>query len=148
MAENALERWRTRFGFAVRQSSRVAWYAGHGAVMRRMVQRLEAQSPEPKRKVKPPKRPVPTMRRLLADVAALLSRDLANAERGHYPVPEDEDGALPKLIAQEPRLLPRRAGGGAPPAARPRPRDRRGGRRRRTGPTTTCRISTSSPAAG
>lgn len=100
MPENALERWRTRFGFAVRQSSRVAWYAGHGAVMRRMVGRLEARSPELKRRIKPPTRPVPSMRRLLADVAQLLSRDLANAETGHYPVPEDEDGALPKLIAR------------------------------------------------
>lgn len=100
MAESALERWGARFAFAVRQSSLVAWYAGHGAVMRRMVRRLEAESPEPKRRTRPPKHPVPPMRRLLADVALLLRRDLANAERGHYPVPEDEDGALPKLIAR------------------------------------------------
>ena len=100
MAENALERWRTRVTFAIRQSSRVAWYAGHGAVMRRMVERIEAKSPGPKRRIARPKHPVPPMRRLLADVAALLSRDLANAERGHYPVPEDEDGALPKLFAR------------------------------------------------
>jgi ubiquinone/menaquinone biosynthesis C-methylase UbiE len=100
MAESALERWGTRFTFAVRQSSRVAWYAGHGAVMRRMVKRIEAESPEPKRKTRPPKHPVAPMRRLLADVALLLRRDLANAERGHYPVPEGEDGALPELIAR------------------------------------------------
>lgn len=100
MAENALERWRTRVTFAIRQSSRVAWYAGHGAVMRRMVERIEAKSPGPKRRIARPKHPVPPMRRLLADVAALLSRDLANAERGHYPVPEDDDGALPKLFAR------------------------------------------------
>ncbi len=100
MPETALERWSTRLAFAVRQSSRVAWYAGHGAVMRRMVRRLEAESGEPKPKIRPPRRPVPNMRRLLADVGLLLSRDLANAERGHYPVPEDEDGALPRLIAR------------------------------------------------
>ena len=100
MAQNVLERWRTRFGFAVRQSGRVAWYAGHGAVMRRMVDRLEARTPGPKRRIGPPKGPVPSMRRLLSDVAQLLSRDLANAERGHYPVPEDEDGALPKLLSR------------------------------------------------
>jgi ubiquinone/menaquinone biosynthesis C-methylase UbiE len=99
MTETALERWRTRVAFAVRQSSRVAWYAGHGAVMRRMVARLEAESPEPKRSIKPPGRPVPSMRRLLADVAALLVRDLASVESGRYPMPEDDDGALPKLIA-------------------------------------------------
>lgn len=100
MAETALERWTNRVAFAVRQSGRVAWYAGHGALMRRMVARLEAQSSEPKRKITPPSRPVPPMRRLLADVAALLSRDLANAERGAYPMPEDEDGALPSLFAR------------------------------------------------
>ena len=100
MADNALERWRTRLTFAIKQSSRVAWYAGHGAVMRRMVERLEAKSPGPKRRVNKPKHPVPPVRRLLADVAVLLSRDLANAERGHYPVPEDDDGTLPKLFAR------------------------------------------------
>ncbi len=100
MAENALERWRTRVSFAIRQSTRVAWYAGHGAVMRGMVERLEARTPGPRRRVQKPKHPVPPMRRLLTDVALLLSRDLANAERGHYPVPEDEDGTLPKLLAR------------------------------------------------
>jgi ubiquinone/menaquinone biosynthesis C-methylase UbiE len=100
MAENALERWRTRVTFAIRQSGRVAWYAGHGAVMRRMVDRIEANEPGPKRRVGRPKHRVPPMRRLLADVAVLLSRDIANAERGHYPVPEDEDGTLPKLFAR------------------------------------------------
>src|SRR5918998_6358515 len=65
MAENALERWRTRLTFVIKQSSRVAWYAGHGAVMRRMVERLEAKAPGPKRRVNKPKHPVPPMRRLL-----------------------------------------------------------------------------------
>ncbi len=100
MTETALGRWRTRVGYAVRQSGRVAWYAGHGAVLRRMVNRLEARSPGPKRKIKASKGPKPSMRRLLADVAQLLSRDLANAERGHYPVPEGEDGALPRMFAR------------------------------------------------
>lgn len=100
MQQNPLERWRTRFSYAVRQSGRVAWYAGHGAVMRRMVDRIEARAPGPKRPIKRPEGPVPSMRRLLADVAQLLSRDLANAETGHYPVPEDDDGTLPKLFAR------------------------------------------------
>jgi ubiquinone/menaquinone biosynthesis C-methylase UbiE len=100
MRENALDRWRTRVGYAFRQSGRVAWYAGHGAVMRRMVDRLEARDPGRKRPIVRPKGPVPSMRRLLGDVAQLLSRDLSNAERGHYPVPEDDDGALPKLLAR------------------------------------------------
>lgn len=100
MPETELERWSNRVRFAVRQTGRVAWYAGHGAVMRRMVTRLEAASGAPKRVVKKPSRPVPNMRRLLADVAALLARDLANAEAGHYPVPDSEDGSLASVIAR------------------------------------------------
>jgi ubiquinone/menaquinone biosynthesis C-methylase UbiE len=99
MPQTGLERWGTRLTHAVRQSSRVAWYAGHGAIMRRMVARLEAASPGLKRVIRRPSRPTPNMRRLLADVAALLARDLANAEAGHYPAPVDEDGTLPELIA-------------------------------------------------
>ena len=100
MPETPLERWTNRAAFAVRQAGRVAWYAGHGEIMRRMVRSLEAQSGAPKRVVKKPSRPVPNMRRLLADVAALLARDLANAEAGYYPMPQGEDGALPGIITR------------------------------------------------
>jgi ubiquinone/menaquinone biosynthesis C-methylase UbiE len=98
MPETAIERWSNRLSYAVRQSGRVAWYAGQGALMRRMVNRLEAKAPEGRRRISPPTRPTPNLPRLLRDVAQLLSRDLANAERGHYPLPEDADGTLPKLL--------------------------------------------------
>jgi ubiquinone/menaquinone biosynthesis C-methylase UbiE len=118
MPETALGRWSSRLGFAVRQSSRVAWYVGHGAVMRRMVRRLEAQAGAPKRVIKAPSRPVPNMRELLVDVARLLARDLANAERGYYPVPEDDEGDLSALLARSraffrdvPEVVRRRHGG-------------------------------------
>jgi ubiquinone/menaquinone biosynthesis C-methylase UbiE len=100
MPDTPLERLANRAAFAVRQTGRVAWYAGHGALMRRMVRRLEAQSGAPKRALVRPSKPVPGMRRLLADVAALLARDIANAEAGTYPVPENEDGGLPGLLAR------------------------------------------------
>lgn len=100
MPETALQRWRIRAAFALRQSGRVAWYAGHGAILRRVVARLEARSGEPRRIVERPRRSVPSMRRLLAGVAALLYRDLGNAEMGLYPLPEDEDGGLSNLIAR------------------------------------------------
>lgn len=100
MPETPLERWSNRVGFAVRQTGRVAWYAGHGALMRRMVRRLESRPGTPKRVVKKPSRPVVNMRRLLADVALLLRRDLANAEAGYYPMPDREDGPLPGLLSQ------------------------------------------------
>jgi ubiquinone/menaquinone biosynthesis C-methylase UbiE len=99
MPESALARWGMRLSFAARQSSRVAWYAAHGAVLRRMVARINAQSSEPRRPIKRPSRPVVPMRRLFAGVAALLARDLANLERGYYPMPTDEDGGLTQLIA-------------------------------------------------
>jgi ubiquinone/menaquinone biosynthesis C-methylase UbiE len=130
MPSTALEKWSTRIGFAVRQSSRVAWYAGHGALMRRMVKRLEAAAPGPKRRSRPPTKTLPTMRALLADVAALLARDLANAEAGLYPLPEDDDGDLPALFAQSraffrdvPEVVKRRRSGTSRdvPADRKRP---------------------------
>ncbi len=100
MPETPLERLASRAAFAARQTSRVAWYAGHGAVMRRIVRRLESAPDAPKRTPVKPSKPVPGMRRLLADVAALLQRDLANAEAGYYPVPENEDGSLAGVLAR------------------------------------------------
>lgn len=100
MPASPLERWSTRLTYAVRQSGRVAWYAGHGALMRRMVKRIEAQSPQRRRPMRAPTRPVTPMRRLLADVAQLLGRDLANAEAGYYPIPEGEDGTPAELLAR------------------------------------------------
>lgn len=96
MAETALERWTDRIGFAARQTARVAWYTGHGLAMRRLLDR----QPGPRRPVRRPTKPVPDTRRLLADVAALLARDLANAEAGYYPLPEDDDGDLAERIAR------------------------------------------------
>ena len=100
MAVTGLERWTGRLEFAARQGARVAWYTGHGAAMRRMLKRIDAKAPGERPKIVPPSKPVPSMRRLLADVAALLARDLANAEAGHYPIPVDDDGGIPSLLAQ------------------------------------------------
>ena len=100
MAITEFERWTSRLEFAARQGARVAWYTGHGAAMRRMLKRINAENPDQRPKINPPSKPVPNMRRLLADVAALLARDLANAEAGHYPVPIDDDGGIPSLLAQ------------------------------------------------
>jgi hypothetical protein len=118
MSDTAVARWGTRLNYAVRQSGRVAWYAGHGLAVRRMAQRLEAELPGPARVIKPPSRPVPSMRRLLADVAQLLSRDLANVERGLYPAPEEEDGPVSQLIESSralfrdvPEVMRRKQGG-------------------------------------
>jgi ubiquinone/menaquinone biosynthesis C-methylase UbiE len=99
MAESALERWTDRVGFAARQTARVAWYTGHRVAMRQMLDRLAQSQPAPPRPVRRPSRPVPDTRRLLADLAQLMARDLANAEAGYYPVPEDDDGDLVERLA-------------------------------------------------
>jgi ubiquinone/menaquinone biosynthesis C-methylase UbiE len=86
----------TRIAYGARQLPRVAWYIGHGMVMRRLsqaVRRGAAQSP--RARVSGPDR-----RRLYADMAVLFQRDLANVEDGIYPLPADHDGALPDLLAR------------------------------------------------
>ena len=85
MAATPLERLVTRLSFAASQAGRVAWYAGHGAAMRRAVKRIDAQHPGTRPKIHKPQGAVPSTRRMLADIAALLKRDLENVEAGLYP---------------------------------------------------------------
>ena len=100
MAITDFERWTGRLEFAARQGTRVAWYTGHGAAMRRILKRIDAETPGERPRIEPPSKPVPNMRRLLTDVATLLARDLANSEAGYYPIPVDDDGGIPSLLAQ------------------------------------------------
>src|SRR5262249_6438724 len=86
----------TRIAYGARQLPRVAWYIGHGMVMRRLSQAVRAragQSPRPQARVRGPGR-----RRLYADMAVLFQRDLANVEAGIYPLPADHDGTLPVVL--------------------------------------------------
>jgi ubiquinone/menaquinone biosynthesis C-methylase UbiE len=88
----------TRVAYGARQLPRVAWYIGHGMVMRRLSQTVReraGQRPRPQ-----PRVPVPDRARLYADMAVLFQRDLANVEAGIYPLPADHDGTLPVLLAR------------------------------------------------
>jgi len=88
----------TRLAYGARQLPRVAWYIGHGMVMRRLSQAARAragQRPRPQASGS-----VPDRRRLYADMAVLFQRDLANVEEGIYPLPADHDGALSDLLAR------------------------------------------------
>jgi ubiquinone/menaquinone biosynthesis C-methylase UbiE len=88
----------TRIAYGARQLPRVAWYVGHGMVMRRLSQAVRAraiESPQPQTRVNGPDRG-----RLYADMAALFQRDLANVEAGIYPLPDDHDGALPAVLSR------------------------------------------------
>ena len=93
-----LSLYSTRLAYGAAQLSRVAWYVGHGQIMRRLsaeVRRREGDSARPKPQTD---RPVPERRQLFADMAKLFQRDLANVEAGVYPLPADHDGSLLKLL--------------------------------------------------
>jgi ubiquinone/menaquinone biosynthesis C-methylase UbiE len=86
----------TRLTYATRQLPRMAWYAGHLYVMRRLAEQVRQQEGESAR---PKPRSDPRIdQRLSADRAALLEQDLANVEAGIYPVPADHDGSLLTLL--------------------------------------------------
>jgi hypothetical protein len=88
----------TRLAYGATQLSRVAWYVGHGEIMRRLSQRVRERDGEKARPKPQTDRPVPERRRLFADMAKLFQQDLANVEAGIYPLPADHDGSLFKLL--------------------------------------------------
>jgi ubiquinone/menaquinone biosynthesis C-methylase UbiE len=86
----------TRASYLSRQLPRMAWYAGHLYVMRRLadeVRRREAKNAQPKPQPKP-RSHRGMQQRLDADIVALFADDLANVEAGIYPMPSDHDGSL------------------------------------------------------
>lgn len=92
-----LQRLARAAAYGARQGPRLAWYVGHGMAMRRLSAEARARGEQTR---KPPKtdNPVPSERRLYADLGALLRRDLANVEAGLYPIPADHDGSLPEIL--------------------------------------------------
>jgi ubiquinone/menaquinone biosynthesis C-methylase UbiE len=93
-----VSRFATRFAYGARQLPRVAWYVGHGLVMRRLseaVRRDQGRSARPRAHSRAP---VPERKRLYADMAVLFRQDLANVEAGIYPLPADHDGSLPFVL--------------------------------------------------
>jgi ubiquinone/menaquinone biosynthesis C-methylase UbiE len=100
---NLVSRFTTRLAYGARQLPRVAWYIGHGMVMRELSAAARrragattaAASAAPRRQTGAPG---PDRTRLYADMATLFRRDLANVEAGIYPMPADHDGTLPMLL--------------------------------------------------
>jgi ubiquinone/menaquinone biosynthesis C-methylase UbiE len=87
-----VSRLATRVAYASTQLPRVAWYSGHLFVMRRLVDLARRSGEDAGRQ--PRRRPDPRIeKRLSADMAALIKRDLANVEAGIYPLPADHDGS-------------------------------------------------------
>ncbi|MEP3264729.1 MAG: class I SAM-dependent methyltransferase [Hyphomicrobiales bacterium] len=102
---NPIERAATRLSYGLAQGARVAWYTSQGIAMRRMVGRMEKNLPPPKRQFTPPKTPTPSLQTLLAGVAKLMAKDMAHVEAGLYPMPEDEEGHLPDILARARRFF-------------------------------------------
>ncbi len=81
-------------GYAARQGTRIAWYMGHYFAARRK------QTPSLQASGKPirPSSPVISRERMLGDMALLFRTDLRNVESGIYPMPDDDDGDLRKVL--------------------------------------------------
>jgi ubiquinone/menaquinone biosynthesis C-methylase UbiE len=90
-------RFATRLAYGASQLPRVAWYLGHGMVMRQLSEMARRPAESSQRRAFTGA-PVPDRRRLYADMAALFLQDLANVEAGIYPLPADHDGSLPTLL--------------------------------------------------
>src|SRR5579884_293864 len=91
-----IARLATRAAYCASQLPRVAWYVGHHLAMNRMARgQREREGISPRAHTD---KPVPDRRRLFADMAALMQRDLANVEAGLYPLPADHDGSLATLL--------------------------------------------------
>jgi ubiquinone/menaquinone biosynthesis C-methylase UbiE len=93
-----LSRFATRAAYGAIQLPRLAWYVGHGLAMRRISENVRRQNGESTRPRAHTDRPVPDRRRLFADMAVLLQRDLENVEAGIYPLPADHDGSWSTLL--------------------------------------------------
>ena len=89
-------RFATRIAYGARQLPRVAWYLGHGLVMRRLSAEVRRQAGKATPTAIRPG--VPDRRRVYADMAALFRQDLANVEAGIYPLPAEHDGSWSVLL--------------------------------------------------
>ena len=95
--DTPLSRLSLRLAYAANQLPRLAWYAGHDVVFRRLATRAR----ETGRSRRPPAQsrlPLPGEQRIYADMFNLLQQDLANVVAGIYPLPHDRDGSLPMRL--------------------------------------------------
>ncbi|MEP1880079.1 MAG: class I SAM-dependent methyltransferase, partial [Roseibium sp.] len=87
----------SRADYVWRQGNRLALYTAHSEVMRRMNKRLQKDLPKTPAPV--PEGPVPSQRRMLADIASLFASDLKAVEAGLYPPPRDGRMSLRELVS-------------------------------------------------
>ena len=89
-----------RLSYLARQGARVAWYMGHYFASARFRAQPDSEVEEDR-----PRRPGPPRETVLAEMGRLFARDLANVERGYYPMPRDHDGDLRHAIATSQRYF-------------------------------------------
>jgi ubiquinone/menaquinone biosynthesis C-methylase UbiE len=89
-----IARLATRVAYASRQLPRMAWYAGHLTIMRRLAEQMQ-ERPSTRRR---PRSNPRLEQRLNDDMMALFAQDLENIEAGTYPLPADHDGSLLTLL--------------------------------------------------
>jgi ubiquinone/menaquinone biosynthesis C-methylase UbiE len=82
-----------RFSYIARQGVRVAWYMGHYFASQRM------RPPRRHGGATSAARRGPSREDILGALGQLFARDLANVERGYYPLPRDHDGGLAETLA-------------------------------------------------
>lgn len=85
-----------RLAYVARQGSRVAWYMGHYFASQRYHRARDESDVRRERQ----RATGPGRERILADLARLFERDLANVAAGHYPMPRDRDGSPARLLAR------------------------------------------------
>jgi ubiquinone/menaquinone biosynthesis C-methylase UbiE len=95
---NPVSRIATRLAYGASQLPRIAWYMGHGIIMRQLSEMAGRRAGGNERPRASTDAAAPGRRRLYADMAALFRQDLANVEAGIYPTPIDRDGSLPTLL--------------------------------------------------
>jgi hypothetical protein len=88
----------TQMAYGATQLPRIAWYLGHGLVLRRLSEAARPRAGQRARRRPHTDAPVPERDYIYADMIRLFMQDLANVEAGIYPVPADHDGSLLTLI--------------------------------------------------
>src|SRR5258708_26215927 len=85
----------TRIAYGARQLPRVAWYIGHGMVMRRLSQAARERAGASTRPRAHTRASVPDRRRLYADMAVPFPQDLAHRQARLHPLPALPRSTLP-----------------------------------------------------
>ena len=94
-----------RAQFAVRQAARIGWYTAQNLAGVRLARQVAETLPKVDAPVIEAPAGIPERPELLRHVRKLMQADLANVEAGFYPMPDDEDGGLPGMVARRRRYL-------------------------------------------